>query len=64
MNASISISRIRPSVRRELRGALRDPGKDRDVLGQELAVIEDQRGDVALRVDLVEVAAVLGPLRP
>ena len=43
---------------------LGDPGEDRDVLGQKLAVIEDQRRDVALGIDLVEIAAVLGAFGP
>ena len=51
------------AARRELRRALGDPGEDRDVLGQELPVIEHQRRDVALGVDLVEIAAVFGALR-
>jgi hypothetical protein len=44
--------------RSELRRALGDPVEDRDVLGQELAVIERQCRDIALGIDLVEVAAV------
>jgi hypothetical protein len=50
------------AARRELRRALGDPAEDRDVLGQELAVIEHQRRYVAFGIDLREVAALLGAL--
>jgi hypothetical protein len=49
------------AARRERRRALGDPAEDRDVLGQELPVIEDQRRDVALGIDRVEVFTAFGP---
>ena len=61
MKASISIRRVRHPARPELRVAVGNPAQDGDILGQELLVVEHQRGNVALRIDLGEVAAVFGP---
>ena len=64
MKASISSSRKWPNapLRRQLRRLVGDQAEDGDVLGQHLAVVELQRRHIALGIDLVVVAAVLGPL--
>ena len=50
-----------PAARRELRGALGNAAEDRDILSQELPVILNQRRDLTLGFEVIEVALPITP---